>query len=189
MVRVYALHRANSVLRFPVTGYGIPARTKWETMGHAISRSRQHAADRVRARTKEWVAVHGHGSQRKLALAVLGKYGEPRSDSWISDILNGRADVSLRDLDALAEAMGIPPGDLVRRDDDHYLEVIPSEMRFLAHLRTLPDTVRQHLLGAWDYIFGFQDRLLKEQRATVDKRTKVARMHRAAERADHAKRA
>lgn len=135
----------------------------------------QNAADRVRMRIKEWVKASGRGSQRRLAHRVPGEFGETRTDQWISDIINQRQKLSLSDLDAVAEAMGIPPGDLVRRNGDHYMELIPSEMRFVMHLRTLPDTVRHNLLHFWDYIFGFQDRLLREQKATVDKRTKAAR--------------
>lgn len=139
----------------------------------------QNAAERVRARIKEWVEAQGHGSQRRLARAVPGKFGEPRSDQWLSDILNDRQDLALSDLDAVADAMGVPPGDLVRRNNDHYLELIPSEMRFVTLLRTLPDTIRHNLLAVWAYFDGFQTRLLKEQKATVDQRTKAARMERA----------
>lgn len=144
----------------------------------ALRNMHGNAAERVRTRLKEWVAAHGHGSQGRLARAVPGKFGEPKGDSWISGVLRGEQDVTLRDLDAIAEVLDVPPGDLVRRNHDHYLELIPSEMRFVMHLRSIPDTVRQHLLHVAEYFFGFQERLLKEQKATVDKRTKAARVER-----------
>lgn len=154
-------------------------------MAHSLHNMspQQNAAERVRQRIQEWITQNGHGSQRKLARSIPGKYGEPRGDSWLSGVLKGRQELALSDLDAVAEALNVPPGDLVRRDKDHYMELIPSEMRFVSHLRTLPDTVRQHLLHVWDYFGGFQERLLKEQKATVDGRTKAARLERAAQRA------
>lgn len=138
----------------------------------------QNAAERVRSRIREWNTANGRGSARRLAQSVPGKYGEPRGDSWISGVLRGEQDITLRDLDALAHVLGVPPGDLVRRNGDHYLEVIPSEMRFLFFLRALPDTVRQHLMRVCEYLLGFQEQLLKEQKDTVDQRTKLARLHR-----------
>lgn len=138
----------------------------------------QGAAERVRMRLNEWAVKEGHGARTKLAHAVTGKYGKPMGLSWASGILKGKSAVQLDQLDQVAELLNVPPGDLVRRNKDHYLEVLPSEMLFLAHIRSLPDTVRHNLLHVWDYLFGFQERLLKEQKATVDKRTKAARLER-----------
>lgn len=165
-----------------------------KTLGFALGKSvlrfscpmKQNAAERVRARIKEWTDIHGHGSQRRLARAVPGKYGEPRSDQWLSDIINDRQDLALSDLDAVAEAMNLPPGDLVRRNHDHYMELIPSEMRFVMYLRTLPDTIRHNMLHVWEYFFAIQERLLKEQKNTVDKRTKAARLQREHMKLEHA---
>lgn len=112
------------------------------------------AQERVRERIRDWVKAAGHGSQRKLAARVPGLYGEPRSDQWISDILNRRSDVTLRDLDAVADAMDVPPGELVRRNDRNYLELTMAETRIVHYFRVLPYTIRQHWLGWLDFIFG-----------------------------------
>jgi hypothetical protein len=136
-----------------------------------------NADQRVHAHIQEWAERTGHGAATMLSKAVSGKYGEDMSVQWASGIINGNP-LRLKYLDAVAELLGVPPGDLVRRHEDHYLEVTYSEMRFLKHLRTLPDTVRQHLLQVYEYIFGFQERLLKEQKAIVDGRTKAARLER-----------
>lgn len=133
------------------------------------------AAARVRKRLVEWKASYGHGAGTELAKAVPGEYGESLSPQWASGIFKGKSKLRLEDLDYVADLLGIPPGDLVRRDGDHYLEVIPSEIRFLQHLRALPDTVRHHWLTFLDYVFGFQEQLLAEHKATVDRRTKAAR--------------
>lgn len=134
------------------------------------------AAERVRRRLNEWRVRTGHGAGTQLAHAVHGKYGARLSNQWASGIFGGRQDLRLKDLDAVAELLGVPPGDLVRRDDDHYLEVIPSEMLLLRHIRSLPDTVRHHLLKLWDYTFSFQAQVLKDQKVKVDQRTKAARL-------------
>lgn len=138
----------------------------------------KNAQERVHSRIKEWADGIGHGAGKVLAEAVSGKYGEPMSEQWASGVIHGNP-LRLQYLDAVAELLGVPPGDLVRRNDDHYLEVIPSEMLFLKYIRSLPDTVRHNLLHVCEYIFGFQERLLREQKSTVDKRTKAARLERA----------
>lgn len=137
-----------------------------------------NAAERVRNRLNEWAKAQGWGARKKLAEGVVGKYGKPMSIQWASGVLKGHQQVGLDQLDDVAALLGVPPGDLVRRDKDHYMELIGSEMRFVSHLRAMPDTVRQHMLHVWEYFGGFQERLLKEQKATVDGRTKAARLER-----------
>lgn len=142
--------------------------------------SAEDAAARVRRRLREWVEREGHGSKIRLAEAVSAKYGEPKSPAWVTGILMGPdkngQDLRLRDLDAVAEFLGVPPGDLVRREGDLYVEVLPTEMRFLRHVRALPDTARHHWIAFLDYVFGFQERLIAEQKGIVDGRTKAARL-------------
>jgi hypothetical protein len=140
--------------------------------------AQQTASERVRQRLTEWAKTEGWGARKTLAEASPGKYGKPRTIQWASGVIKGRQKLRLDDLDVIAELLQVPPGDLVRRNHDHYLELIPSEMRFVMHLRSIPDTVRQHLMHVAEYFFGFQERLLKEQKATVDKRTKAARVER-----------
>lgn len=140
------------------------------------------AAGRVRQRIAEWVQREGHGSRKRLADAVRGLYGKSRSPSWITDILDGPdsggQDLRLRDLDAVAAAMGVPPGDLVRHDDNLYLEVTPSEIRILRFYRALPDVARHHLVGYLDYLYAMQQKVLEAQSAERDARTAEARRER-----------
>lgn len=138
----------------------------------------EDAAARVRRRLNEWKKAHGRGATKALGGAVLGKFGEPMSAQWASGILKGKSELRLADLDSVAELLGVPPGDLVRRNGDHYMELIPSEMKFVGYLRQLPDTVRRHLMSAWDYFFRAQSELLSLQKDTVDRRTKAARAER-----------
>lgn len=135
----------------------------------------RHAAERVRVRIKEWCDREGHGSKKQLAEAVNGLFGDTKSRSWATDITSGGADLRLRDLDAIANLLDVPPGDLVRRPHDHYLEVTPTEMRLLRYFRAMPDVTRGHFIAYLDYIFGFQERALAEQAAERDVKTRSAR--------------
>lgn len=138
-----------------------------------------NAAIRVRRRIAEWVAKEGHGSRKRLADAVKGLYGAARSPSWVTDILdgpdNGGQDLRLRDLDAVAATLDVPPGDLVRRDEDLYLEVTPTEIRLLRFFRALPDVARHHMIGYFDYLHGMQQRVLDNQARERDERTAEAK--------------
>jgi hypothetical protein len=135
----------------------------------------ENAAERVRRRIKDWLDAEGRGSRTELADAVTGLYGETRSQSWVTDITQGRQDVRLRDLDALARGIGVPPGDLVRHDDNLYLEVTPSETRVLRFFRSLPDVARHHYLAYLEYIFNLQRQMLEQQAEERDKRTAEAK--------------
>jgi len=144
----------------------------------------ENAAARVRRRIAEWAKSQGHGSRKRLADAVKGLYGKGRSSSWVTDLIDGPdgggQDLRLRDLDAVAETIGVPPGDLVRRDDNHYAEVTPSELRILRFHRSLPDTARHHFLSYFEYIYSLQQRILEAQAQERDERTAEAKRHRAA---------
>lgn len=137
--------------------------------------SRENAAQRVRRRISEWVKAEGHGSRKHIADTVRGMYGRPRSASWATDIVKGAQDLRLADLDAVAEAMGVPPGDLVRRDDNFYLEVTHTERRLINFYRALPDVARHHLLEYFNYIYGLQQKALEAQAAERDERTAAAK--------------
>lgn len=149
----------------------------------------EHAAARVRRRIAEWVGRVGHGSKKLLAEAP-SLYGDGHSASWVTDILDGPdrggSDLRLKDLDAVAEIMGVQPGDLVRRNDNLYAEVTPSEMRFLRFYRSLPDTARHHLLGYFDYLYGMhqtvQEQIVKERDERTAKAKRVQAQERAARR-------
>lgn len=146
---------------------------------------REDAAARVRRRIREWVEREGHGSKKRLADAVLGLYGVTRSSSWVTDILDGPAakgqDLRLRDLDAVAIAMGVPPGDLVRHNDNLYAEITPSELRILRFYRCMPETVRHHFIFYFEYLFGTQQQLLEDQARQRDTLTAEAKRLRAIE--------
>jgi hypothetical protein len=140
------------------------------------------AAQRVRRRIAEWVKDQGHGSRKRLAQAVTGLYGKVRSQSWVTDLIDGPdqggQDLRLQDLDAIAREMGVPPGDLVRHDDNLYAEVTPSELRILRFYRSLPDVARHHFLGYFDYLYGLQQKMLEAQASERDARTAEARRER-----------
>lgn len=130
---------------------------------------------RVRERIAEWVKEHGYGSQRKLARAVPATFGEPRGDQWISDIVKGRADLRLRDLDPIADGMEVAPGWLVRKADRNYEELTMAESKLIRYYRSMPDTVRHGFLIWLDYFFRATEQATKGITATRETRTAAAR--------------
>ncbi len=120
--------------------------------GQSLAMPVLDAAQRVRARIKEWVTKQGHGSKVALANAVNGMYGATRSSSWVTGVVNGSQDIRLADLDAIAECLGVPPGDLVRKTDRNYLELTMAETRVLMHFRMLPGKARDHWLGWLEFV-------------------------------------
>ena len=124
------------------------------------------AAMRVRRRIAEWVTREGHGSRQRLARAVRGLYGKPRSNSWVTDLIDGPdaggQDLRLRDLDAIAHAMGTSPGELVAHDEATYLEVSANELKLVHYYRTLPATIQHHMIAYLDYLYAAHERELSE---------------------------
>lgn len=150
---------------------------------------RENAAARVRRRIEQWCKEKGHGSRKQLADAVTGLYGHPRSSSWVTDIIDGPdqkgQDLRLADLDAVADALGVPPGELVRRDDTIVLELTHTEFRMVKFFRSMPDIARQHLVEYFAYIFGLQNRVLEAQAVERDEKTAQAkRLHASAKKAN-----
>lgn len=120
--------------------------------GQSLAMPTLDAAQRVRARIKDWVAKQGHGSRVALANAVNGMYGATRTSSWVTGVVNGSQDIRLADLDAIAECLDVPPGDLVRKPDRNYLELTMAETRVLMHFRALPWKAREHWLGWLEFV-------------------------------------
>lgn len=118
------------------------------------------ATERVRQRLAEWVKQTGHGAQRRLAKAVGAYFGESsRSDQWISDILSGRNDPTLHDLDAFADAMDIPPGELVRFPDKAYAELTMAELIVVEAFRAVSFTAQQHIVSVLRALIGKSGRI------------------------------
>ena len=101
---------------------------------------------RVRQRIKQLLENRGM-TQRAFAKAM------GHGDQWASNFLHGEFALSLDQLDTAAAALGVPPGELVRRQDDSW-ELSPTEMRVIRALRMLPPPVRDHLAMTMDYTVG-----------------------------------
>lgn len=134
-----------------------------------------NAAERVRQRIAEWVDHHGYGSQRQLARAVPAKFGEPKGDQWIHDVVKGKSDLRLKDLDAIADAIGVPPGWMVRKPDRNYEELTMQESKLLRYFRSLPEIVRHGFMTWMDYFFRAQDEVLHGVTKERERRTTKAR--------------
>lgn len=114
-----------------------------------------NAAERVRARIQDWFSAQGWGSKTVLANEVLAKFGGTRSRSWVTGLITRsgkRQDLRLRDLDAVADAMGIQPGQLVQRFDRVWLDATMEEDRMLRYFRALPDEIRASLVTIADFL-------------------------------------
>lgn len=136
----------------------------------------QPANERVRLRIKEWKEAKGYGAQRELANAVPGKFGEARGDQWVSDIIHGRADLRLKDLDLVADAIGVPPGELVRKNDRNYQELTMAEARLIQFYRSMPDTVRHGFLTWLEYFFRAQEADSASKTSQTKQRTAQTRL-------------
>lgn len=137
------------------------------------------AAQRVRERLREWAAREGHRSKARIAKAVAALYGKPKSPSWVTGLLNGPTreghDLRLKDLDAIAELLQIPPGELVRGYDRNYMELTMAESRLIEYYRLLPETIRSHWIRYLDYVFRPQRSKAADDDAERKKRTDKAR--------------
>ncbi len=142
-------------------------------------RHEEDAAARVRRKLSHWVSTEGHGSRKRLADAVHGLYGKARSASWVTDLLDGPEhggqDLRLRDLDAVAAIMKVPPGELVAKEGHEYIEVTASELRLLRFYRALPDVARHHFLALLDFLRGQQEIVADVHTRERDVRTAEAR--------------
>ena len=112
------------------------------------------AAERVRQRIQDWIKLHGRGSLLRLSKAVPGQFGKERDhQSWATGISKGRQDLRLADLDAVAELLDCPPGELVRGYDRNCLELTMDESRLIKYFRALPRTVQRDWLRFLDFVF------------------------------------
>lgn len=141
---------------------------------------RDDAAERVRRRLLDWVHRHGHGSRTKIADAVHTTYGASLSRSWVTDLLaeGDPTDLRLEYLDAVAELLDMPPGELVAREGDHYLEVSPTEYRLVRYFRSLPDVIRGHAMAYLDFLFGAHERAQEDAVAVRNRATAAAKLAR-----------
>lgn len=105
------------------------------------------AGARVRARLRRLL-----GEKQMTNRAFGQRLGH--GDQWVSNLLAGRFDLSLADLDDAARAVDALPSDLVRRDDEEAWTLTPSEMRLVRAVRALPMAIRDHLRVMAEYLMG-----------------------------------
>lgn len=108
----------------------------------------QNAAGRVRDRIRKRLSELGM-TQREFAKRLH------HLDGWASGLLgeHPRFDIALNDLDEVAEAIKLTPGDLVRSDEDAW-DLRPSEKRLVRAVRELPPPIRDHLIILAEYLVG-----------------------------------
>lgn len=135
-----------------------------------------NAAERVRARIKEWTDKEGHGSKKRLAEAVRDPNDDPvQGQAWATGIIDGTTDLRLKHLDAVADLLGDPPGSLVRKADRNYWELTMAESRLVEHYRSLPETIKHNWISWLDYMFRFRHEALEQQGRERQQRTEKAR--------------
>lgn len=109
------------------------------------ARMAETLAERARRRLRDEM-IQKHLSQRDLS-DLLGGAEAGWSQSRIAKVLNGRVDLTINALEALAFAVGLSPTEIVR---DHGLEfcaeMLPHELRLLEHFRQQTPDTRDALL-------------------------------------------
>lgn len=75
--------------------------------------------------------------QKRLCAFLQGRGDKRKSEAWLSNILNGRRGIRLKDLDGIAEFFQIPPGELVRNEGDEMWELTPLEMHVMRRWRRI----------------------------------------------------
>lgn len=105
---------------------------------------------------KEWIEAAGLKTQEALAPYVL-KNGKPRTKSQISEWLTGKTNITLRDLEAIAEGfnrfkpeLDLEPVELLMHPDK-----VERVRRLLAHdepFADLTDDERVQLAGYADFL-------------------------------------
>jgi hypothetical protein len=66
-----------------------------------------------------------------------------KTEGWISNIMRERRALKLNDADELAETLGVPLAELVRRPDDRTYELTGTEARVIEAFRRLSPTEQQ----------------------------------------------
>ena len=66
-----------------------------------------------------------------------------KSQPWLQKILSGENAIRLDDLDAIAAALKIPPGELVRDAEHDLMELTPLEVTLIHAFRDLTPQVQQ----------------------------------------------
>jgi transcriptional regulator with XRE-family HTH domain len=104
------------------------------------------ARTRVRQRIKR--LLEDRGVTQGAFAHALG-----HRDQWASHFFQGKFPLSLDQLDDAAKFFNVPPGEIVRVQDEPW-ELSPTEMRVVRALRMLPPPVRDHLTILADYLIG-----------------------------------
>lgn len=133
------------------------------------------AATRLRQRVAR--LLEDRGMTQRIFAKKVG-----HGDQWASNFLTGRNDLTWDDVDRVASALGVPPGELIRVSDEPW-ELMPTEMRLLRASRMLPQVLRDHLVMHAEFLIGnlpddverqsLLRRLTEEELARVDEYIRV----------------
>lgn len=103
---------------------------------------------RTRVRQRIRRLLDDRGLKQKAFAARIG-----HSEQWASNLLRGDFTLTMDDLDKVADALKVPPSEIVRLHDDPW-ELTPTEMRAIRALRMLPVAIRDHAVTTLDYTVG-----------------------------------
>lgn len=118
---------------------------------------------RIRQRIKRLLEDRGW-TQRYFAQKI------GHGDQWASNLFRGDFTLPMDQLDLVADALGVPPSEIVRRHTDPW-ELTSQEMRAIRALRLLPPVIREHAVTQLDYTVGVwpdEAELIVEIRALGD---------------------
>lgn len=105
--------------------------------------------DRIRARAARLMQAT---RDRKKMKQVQVADGVGLSSSHISNFLKGKYELRLRHLDRLADALGVPPSELVRRTDEPLYELSDAEARLIGYYRQWTPDAQHALLSVLDFV-------------------------------------
>lgn len=80
--------------------------------------------------------------RKQTQKSLRGEY----SEGWISNIVKLRRALKLDDAEDIAEALGVPLSELIRRPDDRTYELNGTEARLLDAFRRMSPTEQQSLI-------------------------------------------
>lgn len=101
---------------------------------------------RIRQRIKR--LLDDRGLKQRVFAVRMG-----HSEQWVSNLLRGDFTLTMDDLDRAADALKVPPSEIVRLHDDPW-ELTPTEMRAIRAIRMLPIAIRDHAVTMLDYTVG-----------------------------------
>lgn len=113
-----------------------------------------------------------------LAKSVSAAFGQHKTQSWVTGLVTKegkRQDLRLRDLDDVADAMKIHPGELVSRFGSRVYELRENEHRLIDAIRKLPSAMQPSFLDHLYFLMEGHLRTMDHDSRRREDMTAIAR--------------